>query len=347
MLVTGAGGFIGGWMAEALHLSGWGRVRGGVSRWSSAARIARFPLDIVHCDVMSQASIDEALRGVDVVIHCARGRGNDNTVTECGTQRLLERSAAAGVKHFIYISSVAVYGEALGLVCEDTRPVGPLSQYGAGKRNAEAICARFASDRLTVSVIRPTLVYGPFSEQWTLPFIARLASGKWRKLGAGGEGRCNLVYVGDLVRFAQFLVETDLGPYRVFNGNGPETPTWNDYIETFNQMLGFPPLREAERDMRLTVALNYPIRELGKYAMAHHKGLVLGVANRLPDVKAMLRKLEEDMRVRPNSDDVARFAADVTYSMDHARAAGFRPATTMRQGLSITAAWARDMGLVD
>ena len=73
VLVTGAGGFIGGWVAEALHLSGWD-VRAGISRWTSAARIARFPLTIVQCNVMDQASLDGALKGVDVVVHCARCR---------------------------------------------------------------------------------------------------------------------------------------------------------------------------------------------------------------------------------------------------------------------------------
>ena len=52
VLVTGAGGFIGGWIAEAFHLAGWADVKAGIARWSSAARIARFPLDIVQCDVM-------------------------------------------------------------------------------------------------------------------------------------------------------------------------------------------------------------------------------------------------------------------------------------------------------
>jgi nucleoside-diphosphate-sugar epimerase len=347
VLITGAGGFIGGWMAEAMHLSQWGRIRAGVSRWSSAARIARFPVEIVQCDIMCDSALEEALRGVDVVIHCARGKGNDNDVTEQGTQRLLERSARAGVSRFIYLSSVAVYGDAAGVVCESTEAVGRITAYCLGKQRAEALCRTYASERMAVSVIRPTLVYGPFSEQWTLPFIERLASGAWRRLGAGGEGKCNLVYVGDLVRFAQFLAEADLGPFAVFNGNGPDTPTWNAYIETFNDLLGFAPLADASSNMRLSVALNRPIRELGKYAMAHHKGLVLGVANRSPDLKRMLRDLEHKLRLQPTQDDVERFALDVTYSMDQAAAAGFRPKTPMMEGLRMTADWAREMGLVD
>ena len=97
VLVTGAGGFIGGWVAEALHLAGWD-VRAGISRWTSAARIARFPLTIVQCDVMDAASLDAALKGVDVVVHCARGKDEDDEVTKSGTRLLIERAKLAGAR---------------------------------------------------------------------------------------------------------------------------------------------------------------------------------------------------------------------------------------------------------
>jgi len=61
----------------------------------------------------------------------------------------------------------------------------------------------------------------------------------------------------------------------------------------------------------------------------------------------LLRRLEADMRLRPNQDDVVRFATDVTYSMDRAKAAGFSPATDMHRGLALTVDWARGMGLAN
>ena len=178
-----------------------------------ATRIARFPMEIVICDVMKQDSLDAALAGVDIVVHCARAKGNDNSVTTNGTQLLLDRARAAGIKQLIFTSSVAVYGDAAGLVHEDTRPAA-LSVYGAGKRDAEEACRAAASEAMRVSVIRPTLVYGPFSDLWTMPYLTRFASGRWRHLGPKGEGKCNLVYVGDLVRFVEFLASNDAGAIR-------------------------------------------------------------------------------------------------------------------------------------
>jgi nucleoside-diphosphate-sugar epimerase len=345
ILITGAGGFIGGWMAEALHLSQWAEVRAGVSRWQSAARIARFPVEIVKCDVMDAASLDAALKGVDVVVHCARAKGNDNSVTTNGTRLLLERVKAAGVRQLIFTSSVAVYGDPTGMVHEDTAPTESLSTYGAGKRDAEALCREFASDTLRIAVIRPTLVYGPFSDLWSMPYFARFASGRWRHLGARGEGKCNLVYVGDLVRFVRFLVETDVGPYAVFNGNGPEVTTWNSYLERFNAALGHPPLKPADANLGLKVIARRPIRLVGKYLLAHHQKLLLTVAGRSAKLRGIMKKTEEDLRIMPSKDDMGRFSLDVTYSMDSAKQAGFVPSTTVDEGIALTVDWARSVGL--
>src|SRR5262249_12308740 len=92
ILVTGAGGFLGSWITEALHLSRAARVRAGVHRWGSAVRVARFPLEIVHCDVLSIDTIRAALHGMDAVVHCAIS--SDPSVVTEGTKNVLEAAAS-------------------------------------------------------------------------------------------------------------------------------------------------------------------------------------------------------------------------------------------------------------
>jgi nucleoside-diphosphate-sugar epimerase len=341
ILVTGAGGFVGGWVAEAFYLQGWAEVRAGINRWSSAARVARFPLEIIECNIMSEPSLMKALKNVDYVVHCARGRGDDNTITIEGTRRLIECAKRQGVKKLIFMSSVAVYGAATGKIDEDTTPVVPITEYGKGKLEAEEICRQSVVEDFRIAAVRPTLVYGPFSEQWTIPYIQRLASGRWRSLGSGGEGRCNLVYVGDLVRLVRFLIETDFGTFNVFNANGPEVPTWNSYLERFNAALGLPPLAAPDPSLGFRIALRVPIRKLGKYMLAHHRGLLSTIAQRSPRMKSIMMKTEADLRLMPNADEIERFVTDVQYSMSRAADLGFRPSTNVDTGVALAANWAK------
>src|SRR5215469_12974636 len=73
VLITGAGGFLGGTLVEALHFAGGYRVHAGIARWSSAPRIARLPITLTQCDVLKPDELTEAFTGIDYVIHCAVG----------------------------------------------------------------------------------------------------------------------------------------------------------------------------------------------------------------------------------------------------------------------------------
>jgi uncharacterized protein YbjT (DUF2867 family) len=54
ILVTGAGGFIGGCVVESLYLTGFGQVRATVRRWPNTARIGRFPIELVQVEALNQ-----------------------------------------------------------------------------------------------------------------------------------------------------------------------------------------------------------------------------------------------------------------------------------------------------
>ncbi len=60
-----------------------------------------------------------------------------------------------------------------------------------------------------------------------------------------------------------------------------------------------------------------------------------------------MKKAEEDLRLRPNDDEMTRFATDVTYSMERAARVGFVPSTSVDQGIAMTVDWARDIGLAE
>lgn len=346
VLVTGAGGFVGAWLCEALHLSRWAEMRAGVGRWTSAVRIARFPLEIVPCNVLDPEQLDHALAGVDSVVHCARSY--DPRVTIDGTRLLLARARAAGVRRVVYLSSVAVYGDATGLVDETTPLLGTPTPYAEAKLEAERLCREAAAEGLEVVVLRPTLIYGPFGETWTISYATRLASGRWRTLGVAGEGRCNLLYVGDLVRAIQRALTEPVAPGSIFNVNGPEIPTWNEYFERFNALLTGRKLAAATaRTSGLEVQLSKPVRALGKYVLKHHRPLLIGLSARSRAIKSMLKRAETTLRMVPSPDEAKLFRLDATYDIARARVAlGFEPTTGLDRGLALSAAWLVQNGLV-
>ncbi len=177
VLITGAAGFIGGYLVKHLSLDPTLSVIAATRDGQNASR---------RLELRDLASIHAALPGVDAVVHCAVG---DRTVTVDGTRALLRAAAQAGVRRFIYFSSTSVYQSGAGVITEDASLVSPRGAgYGAWKVAAEQTC--LAEPGLETVRLRPPIVYGPGSRQWISWYAQRIRSGRWATFGAAGEGTC-------------------------------------------------------------------------------------------------------------------------------------------------------------
>ncbi len=173
VLVTGGSGFIG----RAVQ---WRLLRDGMTHVRAATRrpVTDTPpgVDAVIVGGL-EATTDwaTALRSVDVVVHTAarvhvmRERAMDplaefRRVNVAGTVALGRQAAAAGVRRFVFISSIKVNGEQT-LTGRPYRPEdvpAPVDPYGVSKREAEDGLRAIASETgMEVVIIRPVLVYGP------------------------------------------------------------------------------------------------------------------------------------------------------------------------------------------
>lgn len=344
ILITGAGGFVGATIVEALHFAGDCRVHAGIARWSSAPRIARLPVKLVQCDVMKPEELSDAFKHVDYIIHCAVGE--DLSIMVDGTKNVLRAAASAGVKRVVYISSVAVYGEATGEIDEERKPPpGTLSEYGVAKAAAEALCKDLGGD-LDVVILRPSIIYGPFSTRWTMLFALRLRSGRWKQLGALGEGKCNLVHVHDVAKYAIAAVRQQGVAGEIFNINGPEVVTWNDYIERFNYQLGMPAIpSQSTGRTRVKAGAMGPVRAVGKYALKRHTPQLLWLSHRSDGLKRLMQRTELTLKCTPNRDELTLFNLDAHYlTVKAERAFGFRSKIGVDEGLEMSAAWLNHMG---
>jgi nucleoside-diphosphate-sugar epimerase len=341
ILVTGAGGFIGGRIVEVLHELNPGSVRAGVRRWSSAARIGRLPVEIIQCDVSSAENVRCAMKGVAAVVHCARG---DETTNVDGTRIVLSEAQRAGVERVVHLSSVAVHGREEGSVSEAS-PWAPGSDlYGRSKVQTEEICAEYAARGLAVTVLRPTIVYGPYSDLWTVEFAQRLSAGKWFLPERYTQGICNLVYVDDVVKAVLLSLQSERAIGQTFIVNGEERPTWNEYFLALNDALGLPPLHpQSAVRSRLKAGLMMPVRKTAKFILKRFQPIVMQVYQRSNLAKALMRRAETAIKNSPTTGEFELYSLRVSYEGRKARELlAYRPSFSMRDGIELSVAWLRD-----
>ncbi len=324
VLVIGAGGYVGAAIVRRLTAEGFAiraGTRGGLAISGASEAIA--------CDVLDSASLAAALKGVVAVVNCAVGPAGDVEVIQQGTRNLLAAARAHAGLHVVQISSVAVQGKAEGLVDELT-VAEPLGSYGAAKLDAEQACAAAAADGLAITIVRPTLVWGPDSPQWTVPFAQRLRSGRWHALGAGGEGTANLVHVDDVAGcIAHLLGMPAPGALALYTVNGRNPPTWNTYLESLGQALGLPPALPPRRFPRAALAQRLALRLSEKI-----------LSRILPPLAR--QALAQSGANFPSRDEAWRFAARVRYDTTRLEATGFHPKTDFAEGIAQIAALQRE-----
>jgi nucleoside-diphosphate-sugar epimerase len=205
VLVTGATGFVGTPLCEALPRHGFSvrRATRAASRGGGDAAI------VGNIDGLTDWT--HALEGVNAVVHlAARTHEIGNTSTQRldeyrrlnveGTRRLALQAAAAGVRRFVFMSSIKVNGEWTdGEPFRESDAPRPQDAYGISKLEAEQVLVDICrNNALEVVVLRPPLVYGPGVKGNFLRLTGLLARGVPLPL-ASIRNRRSLIYVGNLV----------------------------------------------------------------------------------------------------------------------------------------------------
>jgi nucleoside-diphosphate-sugar epimerase len=234
-LVTGATGFIGGRICERLVQAGATQVRALVHSPHHAARIARLPVERCRGSLLEPASLAAAMRDVTAVIHCGLGQARG---IYKGTEKLLRAAEDVNVRRFVHMSTAAVYGETPPPGCEtETAPVRRTGDaYCDNKARAERIALRYARRGLPVVILRPSIVYGPYSA-WDTRLIAELGQGRTVLIDGGG-GACNTTYVDNLVDAIFLSLENEKANGQIFFITDGEQVTWGDFIHAHARMMG-------------------------------------------------------------------------------------------------------------
>lgn len=232
LLVTGGAGFVGANLVPRLVADGHGVRVLDSEVLGKRAHLGDFEGEFVRGDIRDGAVLDQALAGVDAVIHLAADTrviesiANPSLnfdVNAVGSFRLLEAMRAQGITRLINASTGgAIIGETEPPVHEDMVP-RPVSPYGASKLAVEGLCSAYAASYgFTTISLRFANVYGPRSfhkGSVVAAFFKQILAGETLAIYGDGEQTRDFVYVADLCDgIARALGEVPSGVYQLGSG---------------------------------------------------------------------------------------------------------------------------------
>lgn len=220
VLVTGANGFVGRAVANALAAEGDRRVVAAIRGKATSVPGATNVTVVPALDLENSQGWKEALEGVETVVHCAARVHvmSENTadplaefrkVNVEGTLSLARAAAETGVRRFIYLSSVKVLGESTDgrgpfTIGDQLAPEDP---YGKSKAEAEIALRTFCDEQgMDLVIIRPPLVYGP-GVGGNFSSLMKLANTPFPLPFGGLHNLRSLVYVENLADFIVHCVD--------------------------------------------------------------------------------------------------------------------------------------------
>jgi nucleoside-diphosphate-sugar epimerase len=320
VLLTGATGFIGRHIAEALRRRG-DAVRCLVRRPEQAPPLRALGGEIVAGDLTTPDTLRGAARGVEAVIHAAGlvgdwgSRRDFAAANEIGTRHLLDALEPADRPRLVHLSSVSVYGRRQGLGLTEDTPLEPGGHpYGDTKIAAERLVwERHQADRVRATAIRPCIVYGPYDWKF-VPKLARALKAGRVPLLDGAQHRAPIVNVHDVVTLVLACLDRDEAIGHAFNCASPEPISWR---HLFEEVAGHVGARAPQRSVPLPLAYaaGAVMEGAWKLARARRPPLVTRFGVRLAGMR-------------------------VVYDIQKAeRILGFRPRVSLAEGLPETIEW--------
>lgn len=248
VLITGAGSYIGtafeNWIAghssqvvtKTLDMKGEAWREHDFHGYDSVFHVA----GLAHADV---GNVSEERRQLYYKVNC-------DLAVECAG-----KAKAEGVRQFIFMSSIIIYGESAGIgkrkvITRDTLP-SPANFYGDSKLQAEKGLEALDGDEFRVVILRPPMIYGKGS-RGNYPLLAKLAV----KLPffPKEDNQRSMLYIGNLCRFVELMVEN--GERGVFY------PQNREYVRTADMVAAIA--AEHGKRMRLTCVFHPALVLLGK-----------------------------------------------------------------------------------
>jgi len=320
-MVTGATGFTGGALARALARQGH-RVR------CLARDLSRLPteegIEGIEGEIDDRAALARATEGADGVFHVAAMYRDHGTRAEFErvnvgfTRALLEAAEAAGVRRFVYVSTIGVHGSAKEIPANEDSAIDPQDVYQETKLAAEQLCRdAMAKGKLEIVIVRPCAIYGP-GDTRMLKIFRMVQRGIFFFVGRF-DAYFHAVYIDDLVDGMILAMTTPGVSGRTYILGGERYSKLEDYIGAIADAAGAPRPR-----------LRLPFAPLWLLALAF-EGLASVTGIKPPLHRRRLKFFKHDRAF-----SIARARRELGYS----------PQVSLEEGLRSTAEWYRTTGLL-
>jgi len=253
-LVTGATGLLGSHIAEQL-VKRSEPVRALVRSGADTSFLDSLGVEKVVGDLSDRQALLKACEGVRVVYHSAAKVGDwgpwseFQEITIDGTRNLLEAAEQAKVPRFLHISSISAYGnvDGDGVVLDETAPLGRnlyrWSYYSKAKVIAEELVWQWHKEgRISVTVIRPSWLYGPRDRASIGRLVDAVGSGRAKLIG-DGENRLSLAYAGNVAEACILAANKAEAVGQAYNCSSDGEITQREYFDLIAAALGAPPVR--------------------------------------------------------------------------------------------------------
>lgn len=322
VLVTGATGFTGGHLARWLFRAGQ-KVRALVRDPAAAADLAREGVELHAGDLRDPASLDAAVRGVDVVYNIAalyRQAGlpaaTYRAVNAEAVGEIVRRAAAAGVRRVVHCSTVGVHGDVERPPANEDAPLRPGDVYQDTKVLGERLGREAAAQTgIELVIARPSGIYGP-GDRRLLKLFRGIARQRFVILG-DGKIFYHLTFVEDLCEGFRLCGDTPGAAGRTYILAGAEVTTLNELTRVVAAEAGVLPPR-----------LHLPVWPFW----------ITGAACELVcapfGIEPPLYRRRVDFFTKSRAFDITRARREL----------GFSPKVPLREGVRRTLAWYRENG---
>lgn len=250
VLVTGGFGFLGANLCLKLLAEGAGVRVIDLFPCPSDNLLAPYTkiIESKQCNMVNENEVGAALENIDTVVHLAFPMALRGNVPERDTilenlAGLLNLTKAAQERDalFVYVSSIAVYGQEQYRPVDENHPLEPVMMYGGIKLASENICRTMArSNKLRLIILRAADIYGPANARLSVPvrFLLQAISGQPITVYGDGSDSRTYTFVED---FSEAVVLALINPAavgEVFNVGGDKCVSMHELALAAKKVTG-------------------------------------------------------------------------------------------------------------